>query len=332
MNVVLGSSVHANKSNVPGRAERKGHGDLDAWTTSCCRAALRLKCQPLSCVWLFATPWTVALQSLSMGFSRQEHWSELPCPSPGDLPNPGIEPESPAVRGGLSITWATREAHAALQGPPSSPGAPCLSPGRHTPASFLWDQWYLGSAAQSELIHIGRTGFPGVCVHDGVLWDEQRCIYSVTLGSRDITVSWRKGELGWGWGAAQGAWRCYPPHVPSRGVWQGRVWSPGIRLGGLSLHFPSCPLYRQFPSHSRQDENLCWWSLLPGPPVWGQSLRRLRPRGGTSQGGKGCRSLSLPLESLLPQPGLHSQFWDSWAWVPHTFFPPWSQNVRLLIS
>ena len=46
---------------------------------------------------LFATPWTVAHQaSLSMGFSRQEYWSGLPFPSPGDLPDPGIEPGSPA--------------------------------------------------------------------------------------------------------------------------------------------------------------------------------------------------------------------------------------------
>ena len=46
----------------------------------------------------FATPWTVAYQaSPSMGFSRQEYWSELPFPSPGDLPNPGIEPKSPAL-------------------------------------------------------------------------------------------------------------------------------------------------------------------------------------------------------------------------------------------
>ena len=42
-----------------------------------------------------ATPWTVALQApLSMGFSRQEYWSGLPFPSPGDLPNPGIKPKS----------------------------------------------------------------------------------------------------------------------------------------------------------------------------------------------------------------------------------------------
>ena len=46
-----------------------------------------------------ATPWTVAYQApLSMGFSRQEYCSGLPIPSPGDLPNPGIEPGSPALR------------------------------------------------------------------------------------------------------------------------------------------------------------------------------------------------------------------------------------------
>ena len=45
------------------------------------------------------TPWTVARQApLSMGFPRQEYWSGLPFPSPGDLPNPGIEPRSPALQ------------------------------------------------------------------------------------------------------------------------------------------------------------------------------------------------------------------------------------------
>ena len=52
----------------------------------------RLCAQPLSHVWLFATPRTAARQApLSMGFSRQEHWSGLPLPSPGDLANSGIE-------------------------------------------------------------------------------------------------------------------------------------------------------------------------------------------------------------------------------------------------
>ena len=51
----------------------------------------------LSRVRLFVTPWTVAYQaSPSMGFSRQECWSGLPFPSPGDLPDPEIEPTSPA--------------------------------------------------------------------------------------------------------------------------------------------------------------------------------------------------------------------------------------------
>jgi len=48
-----------------------------------------------SCVHLFATLWTVACQApLSMGFSRQEHWSGVPCPPPGDLPHSGTEPAS----------------------------------------------------------------------------------------------------------------------------------------------------------------------------------------------------------------------------------------------
>ena len=55
----------------------------------------------LSHVQLFATPWTVAYQAPpSMGFSRQEYWSELPFPPPGDLPDPGIEPGSPAFQAG----------------------------------------------------------------------------------------------------------------------------------------------------------------------------------------------------------------------------------------
>ena len=65
----------------------------------------------LSRVRLFATLWTVAYQAPpSMGFSRQEYWSGLPFPSPGDLPNPGIEPRSPAL-----------EADALTSEPPGKP-------------------------------------------------------------------------------------------------------------------------------------------------------------------------------------------------------------------
>ena len=53
----------------------------------------------LSRVQLFATPWTVTCQGpLSIEFSGQEYWSGLPFPSAGDLPDPGIEPESPALQ------------------------------------------------------------------------------------------------------------------------------------------------------------------------------------------------------------------------------------------
>ena len=58
----------------------------------------KVKMKSLSSVQLFATPRTVAYQAPpSMGCSRQENWSGLPFPSPGDLPDPGIEPGSPAL-------------------------------------------------------------------------------------------------------------------------------------------------------------------------------------------------------------------------------------------
>ena len=61
------------------------------------RPSNKLKCLSLSRVRVFATPWTVAHQAPpSVGFSRQQYWSGLPCPPPGDLPDPGIEPRSPA--------------------------------------------------------------------------------------------------------------------------------------------------------------------------------------------------------------------------------------------
>ena len=83
----------------------------------------------LSRVRLFATPWTVAYQAPpSMGFSRQEYWSGLPFPSPGDLPDPGIEPRSPAF-----------QADALTSEPPGKPrsseGLPLF-----TAAAWVWLQ------------------------------------------------------------------------------------------------------------------------------------------------------------------------------------------------
>ena len=58
----------------------------------------------------FETPWTAAHQApLCMGFSRQESWSGLPCPPPGDPSNPGIEPSSPASRTWILYHWAVKD-------------------------------------------------------------------------------------------------------------------------------------------------------------------------------------------------------------------------------
>ena len=66
-------------------------------------------------VWLFATPWTVAYHSSpSMGFSRQEYWSVLPFPSPGDLPHPGIEPRSPALQADALLSEPPQGSHMAM--------------------------------------------------------------------------------------------------------------------------------------------------------------------------------------------------------------------------
>ena len=64
------------------------------------RSGQKVKVKSFRCVRLFLTPWTVACQAPpSMGSSRQEYWSELPFPSPEDLPNPGLKSGSPTLQG-----------------------------------------------------------------------------------------------------------------------------------------------------------------------------------------------------------------------------------------
>ena len=78
---------------------------------------------------LFATSWTVAHQaSLSLGFSRQEYWSGLPCPAPGDRPDPGTEPASlmsPALAGVFFTTCA--------------PGKPFCKPTQRLTTATEWN-------------------------------------------------------------------------------------------------------------------------------------------------------------------------------------------------
>ena len=77
-----------------------------------------------SCVRLFLTPWTVAYQAPpSMGFSKQEYWSGLPFPSPGDLPNPGIELGSPVLQADALPSEPPEKERSSIQSTKTRPGA-----------------------------------------------------------------------------------------------------------------------------------------------------------------------------------------------------------------
>ena len=100
----------------------------------------------LSRVRLFATLWTIANQSsLSMGFSRQEYWSGLPFPSPGDLPDPGIEPRSPTLR-----------ADALPSEPPGKPTNKDLQYSTWNSAQCHVEAW-MGGEFLREWIHVCMT-------------------------------------------------------------------------------------------------------------------------------------------------------------------------------
>ena len=103
--------IHRQRLNYGDQRGRMGRGGI-GWEFGGLTRTCMLSY--FNCVQLFASPWTVALQApLSMGFSWQEYWSQLSFPSPGDLPNPGIEPTSlmsPALAGGIfttNTTWET---------------------------------------------------------------------------------------------------------------------------------------------------------------------------------------------------------------------------------
>ena len=112
----------------------------------------------LHCVSLFATPWTIdhhhCRPPLSMGFSRQAYWSGLPFPSAGTLPNPGIEPGSPALSGEFFTTEALGEPRTLnenkpkLQAQPQVP--PCLCV-RAPCGSKSWRMDFQGRISWGEL-------------------------------------------------------------------------------------------------------------------------------------------------------------------------------------
>ena len=134
----------------------------------------------LSCVWLFVIPWTVTLQGpLSMEFSRQESWSRLLFPTPGDLSDPGIKPTSlspPALAGRFFYYCSTCEA--------LKPSRPCnLSLSKMRKSKWiLWSYWVRSKKAwYSNKISWRR---PNEDTVPKEAWDHIASFGNFQLGSR----------------------------------------------------------------------------------------------------------------------------------------------------
>ena len=125
----------------------------------------------LSCVWLFATPWTVAYQApLSTGFSRQEYWSGLPLPSPEDLPDTGIEPRSPALEVHTLTSELLRENTPWIH--------PMKMPHENSP-------WINTQSLDWELLNTAQLVYFYRILLKVVLW---LCLYPDFLSCWDITI------------------------------------------------------------------------------------------------------------------------------------------------
>ena len=131
-------------------------GQLWIYEVDICKAASETCSVNRSCAqsqhhaWRFVTPWTVAHQGpLSMGFPRKEYWSWLPCPSPGDLPKPGIQTYVSCISRQFLYHWVTwealilllsREKEQQVQPSPQRALGSTFIPGSHFVERFLGQQ------------------------------------------------------------------------------------------------------------------------------------------------------------------------------------------------
>ena len=120
-----------------------------------------------------ATPWTVALQApLPMEFSRQEYWSGLPCPPPGEIPDPGIKPRSPALQ--------------ADSLPSQTPGMICNKNSADVDSTVRWWMWLLGCAALSNRSPLTST--PGSA--QPRLWNQPHWELGINISSSARCLPW----------------------------------------------------------------------------------------------------------------------------------------------
>ena len=159
-------------------------------------------------VWLFATLQTIACQApLSMEFSRQEYWSGLPCPSPGDLPDPGIEPTSlvsSALAGRFFTTVLSGKPYQGFLRLLESVGIEGAVTYSERPANVLWVFWggrawvQFGVSWLSFLRKVGRIwpgrhgyGEESRCELNQVQrWGSLDCVYRITCSETLVFLYW----------------------------------------------------------------------------------------------------------------------------------------------
>ena len=126
---------------------------------------VKVKVLVISHVQLFVTPWTVAHQApLSMGFSRQEYWSGLPCSLPGDLPHPGFEPTSLMSHVPIGRFFTTWEDYA------PTPANPC--PSSYKTVNWAWtvrsDLVWLSVTEKYFAVPRSNTHSSSTCLDEGI--------------------------------------------------------------------------------------------------------------------------------------------------------------------
>ena len=157
-----------------------------------------------SSIWLSVTPWTVACQvPLSMRFSRQEYWSELPCPPPGDIPSPGIKPVSPgspALQADSSpAEQPGKPPGASVPGQPTCNGpnvcAPFRSPWRGVFKEVIKVKWgHKGGFSSSRIGDLVRRRIREL-PHSLLKEDIARCGQASASWEENLTRNWKGWHL-----------------------------------------------------------------------------------------------------------------------------------------